>query len=219
MIRNLRSAVVLSIAILTGSMMGAAQSAQPQAAQPDATPQAAPAAAQAPESAIPVDQQATKEQLAKLFEVMRIKQQMDAMMKMMPALIEQQMKTQMNAIKAKLPNGKQISPEEQAAIDKLMSKEADRAMHIVSFDDMINDLTEVYQHHISRTDADAFIAFYSSPAGQHLLDEQPAIMKEYMPKVMAHANEKTQELTEQMMKDVANLTKQYEQPAKTAAPK
>ena len=214
MIRRVRTAMIVGAAGIGFSAFALAQSGT-STGSPGAPAQAGPASV----AAVAPDQQASKEQIARLFEVMRVKQQMDSMMKMMPAMIEQQMKAQMDAMKARLPNGKHMPPDEQAAIDKLMSKEVDRAMHIVSFDDMIGDLTEVYQRHISSTDADAFIAFYSSTAGQHLLDEQPAIMKEYMPKVMAHVNQKTQELTDGMMKDMAELTKQYEQPAKPAAAK
>jgi hypothetical protein len=211
------------MAMLAVLMIWTAQSAQGQAVPAGATPSAAgrtgtSAPGQAAAAMIPVDQQATKEQLAKLFEVMRVKQQMDSMMKMMPTLIQQQMKAQMKEMAP--PAGKQISAEEQAAIDELMAKEMNRAMHIVSFDEMVGDLTEVYQRHVSRTDADAFIAFYSSPAGQHLLDAQPEIMKEYMPLVMTRVSAKTKELTAEMKKDVADLSRQYEQqPAKTAAPK
>jgi hypothetical protein len=209
---NFRNTAILSVAILAGSMISAAQSAQPAAAQTGATPAASAAT-------IPVDQQATKEQLTKLFEVMRVKQQMDSMMKMMPTMVQQQMRAQMKELTARTSNGKQLSAQEQAAIEELMGKEMDRAMHIVSFDEMVGDLTVVYQHHISRTDADAFIAFYSTPAGQHLLDAQPEIMKEYMPMVMTRVSAKTKELTDEMTKDMADLTKEYEQPAKTATPK
>jgi hypothetical protein len=214
MIRNVRKAVIVGAAGIGLAASALAQSAM--STGETGAPAQDGSAAVAP---IAADQQASKEQLAKLFEVMRVRQQMESMTKMMPALIEQQMKTQMDAMKAKMPNGKQMPAEEQAAIEKLMSREIDRAMHLVSFDDMVADLTEVYQRHISKTDADAFIAFYSSTAGQHLLDEQPAIMKEYMPRVMAHVREKTRELTDEMMKDMAELTKQYEQPVKPAAAK
>jgi uncharacterized protein len=72
---------------------------------------------------------------------------------------------------------------------------------------MISDMTTVYQHHLSKADVDAMIAFYSSPAGQHLLNAQPAIMKEYMPIVMQRQRQATDQLTEEMQKDLENFTK------------
>ena len=57
--------------------------AQAQAEQP-----AAPAASTV---TVPVDQQPTKEQLARMFELMRLKEQLASVTKMMPALMQQQM--------------------------------------------------------------------------------------------------------------------------------
>ena len=53
---------------------------------------------------------------------------------------------------------------------------------------------------------DAFIAFYQSPAGQHLLDAQPAIMQEYMPLVMNRMKERSKALTDDLMKDMAEFS-------------
>jgi hypothetical protein len=60
--------------------------AQAPAAQPETTPAVAPA--------IPEDQQATKEQLAKLFEVVRLREQLASVTRMMPALLQRQMQEQ-----------------------------------------------------------------------------------------------------------------------------
>jgi hypothetical protein len=49
-----------------------------------------------------------------------------------------------------------------------------------SLDDMINAIIPVYQRHLSKTDVDDMIRFYSSPVGQKLLREQPQIMQESM---------------------------------------
>ena len=44
-------------------------------------------------SPTPADQQPTKEQLAKLFEAMRVRKQMQSMLKMMPAMVQQQIES------------------------------------------------------------------------------------------------------------------------------
>jgi hypothetical protein len=54
---------------------------------------------------------------------------------------------------------------------------------------------------------DAFIAFYATPAGQHLLDAQPAIMQEYMPLVMSRMQVRSKALSEEMMKEVGDILK------------
>jgi hypothetical protein len=158
-------------------------------------------------AAIPSDQQPTKEQLARLFEVMRLRQQLESVMKAVPAVVQQQIKTQMQEVTSKLPGGKAPTPEEDAAFDKMMNKYMEKAVNIYPVGEMLDDMAVIYQHHLSRSDVDAFIAFYESPAGQHLLDAQPAIMKEYMPMVMARTQERTKALTDEMSKDIDELLK------------
>ena len=154
-------------------------------AQALAQAQTAAAPAQSGSETIPQDQQATREQLDRLFEVMRLRQQMQATMKAIPAMIQQHLHSQMNDMYAKLPGGGKPTPEQQAKLEEIMNKYIQRAATLYSPDDMMGDITAVYQRHMSKTDVDAYIAFYSSPAGQHLLDAQPKIMQEYMPVVMA----------------------------------
>ena len=151
---------------------------------------------------IPPDQQPTKEQLAKLFDVMRLRQQLQSVMRTMPAMVLEQVKTQMEELTSKLPGASQHTPELQAAFDKVMNKYMDKALNIYPVNEMLDDVASIYQRHLSRSDVDAFIAFYNSPAGQHLLDAQPAIMQEYMPMVMQRTQERTKILTGEMAKDL-----------------
>jgi hypothetical protein len=157
--------------------------------------------------AIPPDQQPTKEQLAKLFEVMRLRQQLQNVMKMMPVMIQQQIQAQMKEIKSKLPGSASPSPEQQAALDQLMSKYMKKAFEMYTIDEMLADMTTIYQRHMSRSDVDAFIAFYSSPAGQHMLNEQPAIMQEYTPLVAKRVQERSKVLTDEMLQDMDEFIK------------
>ncbi len=157
-------------------------------------------------TAIPADQQPSKEQLAKLFEVMRLREQMQNVMKAVPAMVQQQIKGQIDEMMAKVPDGKPLTADQQVAMDKIMNKYLQQAINIYPVDEMISDMSTLYMHHLSATDVDAFIAFYQSPAGQHLLDAQPAIMQEYMPLVMNRMKERSKALTDDLMKDMAELT-------------
>jgi hypothetical protein len=169
--------------------------------------------------AIPPDQQPSKEQLAKLFEVMRLREQMQSLMKMMPVMIQQQVQAQMKEMTSKKPGGGSPSPEQQAALDQLMSKYMKKAFEMYTIDEMLGDMTTIYQRHMSRSDVDAFIAFYSSPAGQHMLNEQPAIMREYMPLVTKRVQERSKALTDEMMNDLEGITKSAAPSASQPAPK
>jgi hypothetical protein len=75
---NRVGAVVLSVILAMGGMLARAQADGPSQSVP----------------VVPEDQQATKDQLARLFEVMRIKQQMAAMTRNMPVLLQQQFEQQ-----------------------------------------------------------------------------------------------------------------------------
>jgi hypothetical protein len=98
---------------------------------------------------------------------------------------------------------KQLMSNVKAVQDTFMEK----VKNVFSIDEMLEDMTTIYQRHFTRNDVDALIAFYSSPAGQHLLNEQPAIMREYMPVVMKRIGERTEQLNEQMTKDMEEAIK------------
>jgi hypothetical protein len=198
--RNIHGALVLSMIIGLGCVVGAAQTVQSGGGtQPAGQAQGAPV------SAIPADQQATKEQLTKLFEVMRIRDQMQSMRQIVPAMIQQQIKATMSDTEATLSAGKKLTPEQRAAMEKITNKYVGKAMDLYPPDEMVADMTVLYQQHLSRDDVDGMIAFYSSPAGQHLLDAQPVIAKEYMPLVMSRVSERSKVMMKEMMKEMAEI--------------
>jgi hypothetical protein len=136
---------------------------------------------------------------------MRLRDQMQSMRKIVPAMVESQVREQMQAMSAQIAPGSRLTAEQHAAIEKLLRKYVEKAVNLYSVDEMIADMTGLYQEHLSREDVDAMIAFYNSTAGQHLLDAQPKIAQEYMPLVMRRSEERTKLLTAEMMKDMAAL--------------
>ncbi len=169
--------------------------------------QQAPADQSAAATVIPPDQQATPDQIRKFFEVARVRQQMQMMMGMMPRIVTQAYQQEMKSIEDTLPAGQQLPPQEHAALQAVMDKYMKEAMNLYSVDDMIADAIPIYQRHISRSDADALIAFYSSSAGQHILDAQPVIMQEYMGVEMGRVMTRSRALTSQMVTDMENAVK------------
>lgn len=170
-----------------------------------AAQEAAPVAAVA---ALPEDQQATKEQIAKLFDVMRLRQQMVTMQKMMPSVITKYMQEQEKETLDKMQGGQTLTPAQQEQLSAVMHRIMEKAFTVYSADDMIADSTTVYQKHINREDADALIVFYRSPAGQHLLDAQPVIAQELMPMIMDRTKQRSQALAEEMTKEIHEIVKQ-----------
>jgi hypothetical protein len=111
-------------------------------------------------------------------------------------------------LQKRIPNA---PPDMLTKLDKLM----DDSLKQIDFEEMLQAMTPVYQKHFSKSDLDALIAFYSSPAGQKILKELPAITSEAMSastgimrKQMDLVMEKTQELVASMEKDATDTKKQ-----------
>lgn len=197
MFRRFRS---IAIAGTAGALFSACvfgQSAQQLAEQ--ASRQAASA------TTIPADQQPSPEQLAKLFDVMRIKQQMASMRMMVPGMVQQQIQSAMKQTEEGMPPGSKLTPEQREKMQAIMSKYVGKSMDLYPTDEMLTDMTGIYQKHLSKDDVEGLIAFYSSPAGQHLLDAQPVIAQEYMPMVMGKVAQRSQAMTKEMMKEMADV--------------
>lgn len=170
-------------------------------------PPATTAPSESTRSAIPADQQPTKEQVAKLFEAMHVREQMESMMKMFPSMIQQQARQQEKEMTANQPERARMTPEQQAALDQVMSRFLDKAMNLFTVDEMLDIMAPIYQRHFTREDVDAYIAFYSTPAGQHFLQITPVIMREYMPVVMQRVQERSKALTAELTKEIADVLK------------
>jgi len=75
--------------------------------------------------------------------------------------------------KRKVPDA---TPDQLAEVDKL----ADGLFSDMPIDEMIDAMVPIYQKHLTKEDLDGILAFYSSPLGQKLQREQPAMMQEGM---------------------------------------
>jgi hypothetical protein len=156
---------------------------------------------------IPLDQQPTKQQLAKLFELMKVDEQLASVTKMMPALMQREMQAQAQQMQKDHPEMASMTAEQQQAAAKVTARFMERAMTIYPADEMIADMSTLYQKHLSRSDVDGIIAFYSSPAGQHMLNIVPVIMQEYMPMVMQRMQERMRPLNDEMIKEMGAIGK------------
>ncbi len=163
--------------------------------------------ARAVPAAIPADQQATKEQLANLFELMRVRELVASLSKTLPALMQQQITARMKQMQQDNPALASPTEEQQQAISKIRNRFMERVLDLYKSDEMIADMTELYQKYLTRSDVDGIIAFYSSPAGQRLLEIQPVIMQEYLPLVMQRMQDRIKTLTDEMQKELMEAIK------------
>lgn len=200
MIRTVRNMAIVGLAGALLPIAAFAQSAQQMAEQ--ASRQAAPS------TATRADQQPSTEQLAKLFDAMRIKQQMQSMRTMVPSLVQQQIQSAVKQTEQGMSAGTKLTPEQRQRVQAVINKYVGKAMDLYPADEMMTDMSAIYQKHLSKDDVDALIVFYSSAAGQHLLDAQPAIAQEYMPIVMAKVSERSQVMTKEMTKEIAEIAQE-----------
>lgn len=75
--------------------------------------------------------------------------------------------------KAKVPDA---TPEQLAKVDHF----ADNLFNDMPVDEMLDAMIPIYQKHLTKNDIGAILNFYSTPVGQKLLREQPAMMQEGM---------------------------------------
>jgi len=109
-------------------------------------------------------------EIVKFLDLMHARSQMEQAM----AGMAKQMRTGAEeGFKQKVPNA---TPEQLAKVDKLF----DSIFSALPMDEMVDAIVPIYQKHLTREDLAAVRAFYSSPAGQKILKELPAIMSESM---------------------------------------
>lgn len=215
---DVQANILVSFRLFRGP--GNAESVVPSAALAQAlASQTVDAPIRAVPAAIPADQQATKEQLASLFELMRVREQVASLTKTLPALIQQQITTRIKQMQQNNPALASPSGEQQQAVSQFMNKFMERTLDLYKFDEMIADMTELYQKYLTRWDVDGMIAFYSSSAGQRLLDIQPVIMQEYLPLVLQRMQDRVKTLTDEMQKELMEQIKPNAPPADNPIPK
>ena len=114
------------------------------------------------------DPPATREDVLKLFDTMKIHDQMRLVM---DSVLTQQRAMVHEALKKRDPN---VSDDELKRLDQFMSD----LMKDMPINELLDDMIPVYQKHLSRADVAAMDTFYASPTGQKLLREMPAMTAE-----------------------------------------
>lgn len=154
------------------------------------------------------DAPATREDVQRYFDVMHSHEMMQQMVDAMAKPMHQMVHDQYMKDKDKLP----------ADFEEQMNKIMDDMFKDIPWDEMLDSMKPAYQKHLSKGDLDAIIAFYSSPTGQKLLREMPAmladamqsmmpIMQKYMQKVQGRIQEQTMAMLKQAENKADQKTK------------
>ena len=136
------------------------------------------------------DAPATREDILKLFDTMKIHDQMRLIME---SVLKQQRAMIHEALKKRDPN---VSDDELKHLDQFMSD----VMKDTPINELLDDMIPVYQKHLTKADVNAMDAFYASPTGQKLLREMPEMTAESMQAANPHM--------QAMMEKVMNRTEQ-----------
>lgn len=152
----------------------------------------------------------TATEVMKFFEVMHVREQSEAMLQAQQKQIKVMIGDMFNK---ELPNA---TPAERTKLDDLMNSAMTDLFANYPIDDILRDMVPVYQKHLSESDLNAVVTFYSSAVGQKLLREMPAMTSEAMRVSYA----RLQPRIEQMIENMHSRAKQMaEQNSSTTSPK
>lgn len=141
--------------------------------------------------------QPSRDDLLKMFEVLRVRQQTENVMQTVLVQMKQQIE---GDIQKRYPN---LPPEAFAKLEASIND----AVKIYPLNEMLDDLIPVYQKHLTKTDVDAIVGFYSSPAGQHFLDKMPTMTQEAMKTMMAKLQERSAEYADKIQREADELSR------------
>jgi uncharacterized protein len=143
------------------------------------------------------DTPATKEDVQRYFDAMHLQDMMLQMIDAMAKPMHEMLHDQYVKDKDRLPDG----------FEEQMNKQMDDLLKDMPWEEMIRAMVPAYQKHLTKGDIDAIVAFYSSPTGQKLLREMPALMTDSMQSMMPimqkyidKVQNRIQEQTEAMLK-------------------
>ena len=104
-----------------------------------------------------------------------------------------------------------------ADFEDRMTKQMDDMIKNMPMDEMIQAMIPAYQKHFTKGDINAMLAFYSSPTGQKLLREMPAITAESMSAMMPIMNRYMEDVQKKLQQEAEEMAKESEKKADPAA--
>lgn len=138
------------------------------------------------------DPPATKEDVQRYLDAMHAREMMTKVVNAMTAPMHQMLHEQFEKDKDKLP----------ADFEARMNKQIDDYLQNFPWDDILQSMVSVYQKHFTKGDIDHLVAFYSTPTGQKLLREMPAITAESMQAMMPILKKNIDSLTQNVQQQV-----------------
>jgi hypothetical protein len=120
------------------------------------------------------DSPATKADVERYFQIVKSHDMMKKMMAAMTQSMHQMMHEQY------LKHRNELPPDYESKMTAMM----DDMFANMPMDEMMQAMVPAYQKHLTKGDIDNLVAFYSTPTGEKLLRDMPAIMAESMQDMM-----------------------------------
>ncbi|MBZ5688683.1 MAG: DUF2059 domain-containing protein [Acidobacteriia bacterium] len=144
---------------------------------------------------------ASPDDIRKLFDVMQIRNQMKLVMQQ----ISQQIRSlERDQVRKQQPN---VTDQDFAKFDAI----SDEVMKNLSVEGLLDDMIPVYQKHLNKSDVNAMVGFYSTPTGQKILREMPAMTTEGMQAMQPHLKQMIEEANAELEKRVKEEMQQKKQ--------
>ena len=156
----------------------------------------------------PADTPASKEDVEKYLQVMNSRDMMTKMADAMSKPIHEMIHQQYLKDKDKLP------PDFEARMNKRM----DEMFKNFPWDEILDSMVPVYQKHFTKGDMDTFVAFYSTPTGQKMLRELPAITAETMQTMMPLLQKNLESMNRNLEQEITAMVKQGQSKSETTSP-
>lgn len=146
---------------------------------------------------------ATREDIERYLAAVNSRDMLNQMMAAMEKPMHQMVHEQYLKDKDKLP----------ADFEERTNKTMDDMFKNFPWDEVMQSMVPVYQKHFTKGDVDALVVFYSSPTGQKVLREMPAIMGEAMQSMMPIMQKYMATVKERVDQETADALKESEKKA------
>ena len=144
--------------------------------------------------------QSTRDEVVRFMELLQVRSRMTMMLDSMRV---QQRRLAEQSLKTEKPNA---TPQEIQRTDRVVDTALNSVLSDQTIDQMINALVPIYQRHFSKADLDGILAFYTSPVGQKLQNETPAITQESMQATTDIISQKLPEIKQAVKAQMDKMT-------------
>jgi hypothetical protein len=144
------------------------------------------------------DTPATKEDIQRYLDVMHSHEMMQQMADVMGKQVNEMVHQQFLKDKDKLP------PD----FEDQMHKMTDDLFRDIPWDEMMQAMIPSYQKHLTRGDVKNLVAFYSTPTGQKLIRDMPAMMADAMQSMMPIMQDYMEKVQQRVRVETARLMKE-----------